>query len=49
VGLFGFPSRLGGIKLRSITVWMLGGVTDLEGEPSTAGADFRIAVAPHRC
>lgn len=24
---------------------MLGGVTDLEGEPPTAGADFRIAVA----
>lgn len=38
-------ARRSGVKVRSITLWMLGGVTDLEGEPSTAGADFWIALA----
>jgi Zn-dependent protease/CBS domain-containing protein len=38
-------ARRSGVKVASITLWMLGGVTDMEGEPPTAGADFRIAVA----
>ena len=38
-------ARRSGVTVRSITLWMLGGVTDLEGEPPTAGADFRIALA----
>jgi Zn-dependent protease len=37
--------RRSGVTVRSVTLWMLGGVTDLEGEPPTAGADFRIALA----
>jgi Zn-dependent protease/CBS domain-containing protein len=38
-------ARRCGVKVRSITLWMLGGVTEFEGEPPTAGADFRIALA----
>ena len=38
-------ARRSGVTVRSVTLWMLGGVTDLEGEPPTAGADFRIALA----
>ena len=38
-------ARRSGLTVRSITLWMLGGVTDFEGEPPTAGADFRIALA----
>jgi Zn-dependent protease/CBS domain-containing protein len=34
-----------GVKVKSITLWMLGGVTEFEGEPPTARADFRIALA----
>ncbi len=34
-----------GVKVRSITLWMLGGMTEFDGEPPTARADFRIAVA----
>ena len=34
-----------GVTVRSVTLWMLGGVTEFEGEPPTAGADFRIALA----
>ena len=34
-----------GVKVRSIALWMLGGMTEFDGEPPTAGADFRIAVA----
>ncbi|HLX89534.1 MAG TPA: site-2 protease family protein, partial [Acidimicrobiales bacterium] len=32
-----------GIGVRSITLWLFGGVAQLEGEAHTAGADFRIA------
>ena len=38
-------ARHNGLKVRAITLWMLGGFTELEGEPSDAGADLRIAVA----
>ena len=38
-------ARRSGVTVRSVTLWMLGGVTDLEGEPPTAGADFRITLA----
>jgi Zn-dependent protease len=38
-------ARRSGVTVRSVTLWMLGGVTEFEGEPPTAGADFRIAVA----
>lgn len=34
-----------GIKVRSITLWMLGGVAELDGDPPDPGADFRIAIA----
>lgn len=38
-------ARRNGIRVRSITLWMLGGVTELEGEPRGPGADLRIALA----
>ncbi len=38
-------ARRNGLTVRSITLWMLGGMTELEGEPPDAGADLRIAVA----
>jgi Zn-dependent protease len=38
-------ARHSGVKVRSVTLWMLGGVTEFDGEPSTAGADFKIALA----
>jgi Zn-dependent protease len=38
-------ARHSGVKVRSVTLWMLGGVTEFDGEPSTAAADFRIALA----
>jgi Zn-dependent protease/CBS domain-containing protein len=34
-----------GIGVRSITLFIFGGVTQIEGEAHTAGADFRIAAA----
>ncbi len=34
-----------GMKVRSITLWMLGGVAELEGDPPDPGADLRIALA----
>jgi Peptidase family M50 len=34
-----------GVNARSITLWMLGGVTEFDAEPPSAGADFRIALA----
>ena len=34
-----------GVGVRSITLWMLGGVAELEGEPPDARADLRIALA----
>ena len=36
-------ARHNGVGVRSITLWMFGGVAQLEGEAHTAGADFRIA------
>jgi Zn-dependent protease len=38
-------ARRNGLAVRSITLWMLGGITELEGEPSAPSADLRIAVA----
>jgi len=38
-------ARRCGVKVRSITLWALGGVTELAGEPPTAAADFKIAFA----
>lgn len=38
-------ARRAGIKVRSVTLWMLGGVTELGGEPQTPAADLRIALA----
>ncbi len=38
-------ARRNGIRVRSVTLFMLGGVTELEGDPGTPGADLRIAVA----
>jgi len=37
-------ARHNGLKVRAITLWMLGGITELEGEPPDSGADLRIAV-----
>ena len=37
-------ARRAGVKVNSITLWMLGGVTALDGEPPNARADLRIAV-----
>lgn len=34
-----------GVRIRSITLFAFGGVTELRGEATTAGADFRIAAA----
>ncbi len=38
-------AKRNGLRVRSITLWMLGGVTELEGDPPSAGADLRIALA----
>lgn len=38
-------ARRHGVAVRSITLWMLGGVAQLEGDPPSAGADLRIALA----
>jgi Zn-dependent protease/CBS domain-containing protein len=37
-------ARRNGVAVRSIVLWLLGGVAQLEGEPRTPGADFRIAI-----
>jgi Zn-dependent protease/CBS domain-containing protein len=37
-------ARRNGVEVHSIVLWLLGGVAQLEGEPETPGADFRIAV-----
>ena len=37
-------ARRNGVQVHSIVLWLLGGVAQLEGEPQTPGADFRIAV-----
>lgn len=36
-------ARRNGVDVDGITLWLLGGVARLRGEPETAGADFRIA------
>ncbi|MFD6066092.1 MULTISPECIES: site-2 protease family protein [Amycolatopsis] len=38
-------ARRHGVKVRRITLWILGGAAELEDEPPTPKADFRIAVA----
>jgi len=38
-------ARRYGIGVRSITLWMLGGMAELEGEPPSAAADLLIALA----
>jgi Zn-dependent protease len=38
-------ARHRGVKVRSITLRMLGGITELEGDPPTAAADLQIAIA----
>jgi Zn-dependent protease len=38
-------ARRNGIRVRSITLWMLGGVAELDGDPPSPGADARIALA----
>lgn len=37
-------ARRNGIEVSGITLWLLGGVAQLRGEPRTPGADFRVAV-----
>jgi Zn-dependent protease len=38
-------ARRNGIRVRSITLWMLGGVAELDGDPPSPGADARVALA----
>jgi len=38
-------ARRDGIRIRSVTLWMLGGVTQLDGDPDTPRADLQIALA----
>ena len=38
-------ARRHGVPVRSITLWMLGGVAELDAEPPSAAADLRIALA----
>lgn len=38
-------ARRHGVAVRSITLWALGGVAQLEADPPSAGADLRIALA----
>lgn len=38
-------SRRNGIGVRQITLWLFGGVAQLEGEATNPGAEFRIAIA----
>jgi Zn-dependent protease len=40
-----FVARRNGVGVHSVTLWMLGGMTELDGEPPSAGADLRIALA----
>jgi Zn-dependent protease len=39
-----FLARREGMKVEGITLWLLGGVSKLEGEPPDAGAELRIAI-----
>jgi len=36
-------ARRNGVGVEAITLWLFGGVAKLEGEPSSPGADFRVA------
>ncbi len=38
-------ARHWGVQVRSVTLWMLGGIAELEGEPPTARAYLQIAIA----
>ena len=38
-------ARRNGVGVASITLWMLGGLAELDGDPPNAGADVRIALA----
>ncbi len=38
-------ARRSGVAVDSVTLWLFGGVTRLDGEPSTPKAAFRIAIA----
>ena len=38
-------ARRNGVGVRSITLWMLGGMAELDAEAPSAGADLRIALA----
>ncbi len=38
-------ARRKGVQVRSITLWLLGGFTELGGEPATPGAELQIALA----
>ncbi len=38
-------ARRNGVGVRSITLWLLGGVAELDADPPNAGADLRIALA----
>ena len=38
-------ARHWGVQVRSVTLWMLGGIAELEREPPTARADLQIAIA----
>ena len=38
-------ARRTGLTVRAITLWMLGGITEFEGEPHDSASDFQIAVA----
>ncbi len=38
-------ARRNGVAVRSVTLWMLGGATELEQDPASPGADLRIALA----
>ena len=42
-------ARRNRVNVRSITLWMLGGVAELEGEPPDAAADLLLAspASPH--
>lgn len=42
-GAHAVVARRKGLGVRSITLWMLGGVAQLDGEPKNARADFAIA------
>ena len=38
-------ARRQGLHVRDVTLWLLGGVSTIEQQPSTAGGDFKVAVA----